>query len=90
MMIFTCVSSSRTQSMSKSHILVSMHSFSLKISEAEYDYEALILGLKVLEELGSKGIVVLGESLLACQYKCHDRQIPVGFFSIESDSRFRQ
>ena len=32
-MTFTCVSSSRTQSMSKSHILASRHSFSLKISD---------------------------------------------------------
>jgi hypothetical protein len=31
--IFTCVSSSRTQSMWKSPILASMHSFSLKISD---------------------------------------------------------
>jgi hypothetical protein len=31
--MFTCVSTSNTQSMSKSHILVSMHSFSFKISD---------------------------------------------------------
>jgi hypothetical protein len=31
-MRFTCVSSSKTQSMSKSPIIVSMHSFSFKIS----------------------------------------------------------